>query len=96
MSPHTMRVHRPTRLRGTIAIPGDKSITHRAIMFNAVARGSARISQFLDAADTRSTLECMRALGARVEEPRAGELVVHGAGRAGRVGRARRRPRRAP
>lgn len=79
----SMQVHRPARLRGTIAIPGDKSITHRAIMFNAVAAGDARIEGFLDAADTRSTLECMRALGADIEEQGGGVLVVHGRGRAG-------------
>ncbi len=76
-----MHVRRPARLRGTIAIPGDKSITHRAIMFNAAASGDAHITGFLDAADTRSTLECMRAFGVRVDEPAPGELIVHGLGR---------------
>ncbi|MGE0227133.1 MAG: 3-phosphoshikimate 1-carboxyvinyltransferase [Dehalococcoidia bacterium] len=79
----TMSVRRPARIRGTIAIPGDKSITHRAIMFNSVATGDARIEGFLDAADTRSTLECMRALGAAVEDLGGGALIVHGRGRAG-------------
>ena len=80
--PDEMRVRRPERLRGTIAIPGDKSVTHRAIMFNAVALGDARIEGFLNAADTRSTLECMRAFGVVVDEPGPGTLVVHGRGRA--------------
>ena len=75
-------VSRPVRLRGSIAIPGDKSITHRALIFNALARGEARIERFLDAADTRSTLACLRALGVAVEEPAPGRLVVHGGGRA--------------
>ncbi|MGE0135022.1 MAG: 3-phosphoshikimate 1-carboxyvinyltransferase [Dehalococcoidia bacterium] len=79
----TMRVGRPARIRGEIAIPGDKSITHRAIMFNSVATGDARIEGFLDAADTRSTLECMRALGAGIEDLGGGVLIVHGRGRAG-------------
>ncbi|MFN8585010.1 MAG: 3-phosphoshikimate 1-carboxyvinyltransferase [Dehalococcoidia bacterium] len=78
-----MRVRRPARLRGTIAIPGDKSVTHRAIMFNSIAAGDARIDGFLDAADTRSTLECMRALGAEIEDLGGGVLVVHGRGRGG-------------
>jgi len=82
MASGTVTVRRPPRLRGTIAIPGDKSITHRAIMFNACAAGEARIDQFLDAADTRSTLKCMRALGAEIEEPAAGRLIVRGRGRA--------------
>ena len=80
MSEH-VTVTRPPRLRGTIAIPGDKSISHRAVIFNALARGEARIDGFLDAADTRSTVACMRALGVRVDERPAGALLLHGAGR---------------
>ncbi|MYE47601.1 MAG: 3-phosphoshikimate 1-carboxyvinyltransferase [Chloroflexi bacterium] len=64
-------------------MPGDKSITHRALMLNAAAEGDARIDGFLDAADTRSTLECMRALGAEVEETAPDALVVRGRGRSG-------------
>ena len=79
----TMRVTPPARLRGRIAIPGDKSITHRALMLNAAAEGEARIDGFLDAADTRSTLECMRALGAEIEETASDALVVRGRGRSG-------------
>jgi 3-phosphoshikimate 1-carboxyvinyltransferase len=78
-----MTVVRPSRLRGTVAVPGDKSITHRALLFNAIASGEASIEGFLDAADTRSTLEVLRALGADIEEPGAGRLVVRGRGRAG-------------
>jgi 3-phosphoshikimate 1-carboxyvinyltransferase len=70
------------RLRGTIAVPGDKSVTHRALMFNSLAKGDARITGFLDAEDTRSTLAAMRALGADIEEPERGTLIVHGRGRA--------------
>lgn len=79
----TRRVTPPARLRGQIAIPGDKSITHRALMLNATAEGDARIDAFLDAADTRSTLECMRALGAEIEQVAEDALVVRGRGRAG-------------
>ncbi|MSQ41977.1 MAG: 3-phosphoshikimate 1-carboxyvinyltransferase [Dehalococcoidia bacterium] len=79
---HSAAVHRPSRLRGTIAIPGDKSISHRALILNALARGRAHIDGFLDAADTRSTLACLRALGAHIEPASAGAVVVHGAGRA--------------
>ena len=79
----TMRVTPPARLRGRVAIPGDKSITHRALMLNAAAEGEARIDGFLDAADTRSTLECMRALGAEIEETAPDALVVRGRGRSG-------------
>ena len=76
-------VARASRLRGTIAIPGDKSITHRALLCNALAAGDAAVDGFLDAADTRSTLEAVRALGVAVEERGGGRLLVRGRGRAG-------------
>lgn len=78
-----MTVSPPPRLRGTVRVPGDKSITHRALLFNAVAEGDATITGFLDAADTRDTLEAVRALGVDVDEPGEGRLVVRGRGRAG-------------
>jgi 3-phosphoshikimate 1-carboxyvinyltransferase len=59
------RAVRPAkRLRGTIAVPGDKSISHRAAIFNSLARGEAVVENFLDADDCRSTLGVLRALGA--------------------------------
>jgi 3-phosphoshikimate 1-carboxyvinyltransferase len=54
-------------LRGIIEVPGDKSISHRAVIFNAVAEGNAQISHFLVGADCRSSIACMRALGATIE-----------------------------
>lgn len=78
-----MTVSRPSRLRGRVQVPGDKSITHRALLFNAIAVGDAAVSGFLDAADTRDTLEAVRALGVDVDEVGEGKLVVHGRGRAG-------------
>jgi 3-phosphoshikimate 1-carboxyvinyltransferase len=72
-------IRSPRRLRGTIEIPGDKSISHRAVIFNAIAEGNARITHFLTGADCRSTIACVRALGVRVE--RDGDAVqVYGAG----------------
>lgn len=71
------------RLRGELSVPGDKSISHRALMFNALARGRARADGFLDAADTRSTIACLRALGASIEEQPDGTVIVQGRGRAG-------------
>ena len=76
-----MTVSRPKRLRGTVQVPGDKSITHRALLFNGIAIGDATISGFLDAADTRDTLEAVRALGVDVDEVGEGQLIVHGRGR---------------
>ena len=58
------RAVRPAkRLRGTIAVPGDKSISHRAAIFNALADGEAVIENFLTGDDCLSTLSVLRALG---------------------------------
>lgn len=57
----------PRRLRGVIEVPGDKSISHRAVMFNAIVEGNAEITHFLTGADCLSTIACMQALGVRVE-----------------------------
>jgi len=54
------------KLAGELTIPGDKSITHRAIMLGALARGITEIRGYLDAADCWSTVECLRALGVRI------------------------------
>ncbi|GAB3072171.1 3-phosphoshikimate 1-carboxyvinyltransferase [Salinicoccus sesuvii] len=53
---------------GTLKVPGDKSITHRALMFGALANGTTHIHLPLESEDTRRTMECMRALGAKIEE----------------------------
>jgi 3-phosphoshikimate 1-carboxyvinyltransferase len=56
----------PARLRGTIHVPGDKSISHRAVIFNAIAEGNAQITNFLTGADCLSTIACVQALGVEV------------------------------
>lgn len=58
----------PKRLRGRLDIPGDKSISHRAVIFNAVAEGNAGITNFLTGADCLSTIACLRALGVEIEQ----------------------------
>ncbi|NTV64660.1 MAG: 3-phosphoshikimate 1-carboxyvinyltransferase, partial [Oscillochloris sp.] len=67
------------RLRGTVEVPGDKSISHRAVIFNAVAEGSARITNFLTGADCLSTIACVRALGVEVAQDES-EVHVRGVG----------------
>jgi len=62
-------------LRGSVAAPADKSLSHRAALLGAMGEGPVRISGYLDAADTRSTLAAVAALGTRVEDG-----VVHGVG----------------
>ncbi len=67
------------RLRGTVAVPGDKSISHRSVLFNAIAEGSARISNFLIGADCLSTIGCMQALGVKIER-NGTDVQVYGRG----------------
>jgi 3-phosphoshikimate 1-carboxyvinyltransferase len=66
-------------LRGTIAPPADKSISHRAALIGAMASEPVQVSNYLDAEDTSSTLDAVRALGAIVER-RGQELLVRGCG----------------
>ncbi|MFC3228005.1 3-phosphoshikimate 1-carboxyvinyltransferase [Marinibaculum pumilum] len=68
-----------TALAGTIAVPGDKSISHRALMFGALAVGETVVEGLLEGADVLATAAAMRALGARVER-RAGRWHVNGVG----------------
>jgi 3-phosphoshikimate 1-carboxyvinyltransferase len=75
----TVRFAPARRLRGTITPPADKSISHRAALLGAMAIEPVRIRNFLDAADTNSTLAAMRMLGAVVEE-RPDELIIRGTG----------------
>ncbi|MBI4498335.1 MAG: 3-phosphoshikimate 1-carboxyvinyltransferase [Chloroflexi bacterium] len=71
-------VRAPQRLRGELEPPGDKSISHRAVLFNGAARGSALVRNFLAGADCLATVACMQAMGAQVEfltAPQAEEEV---------------------
>src|SRR3990172_5594746 len=56
-------ISRPPRLRGTIRVPPDKSISHRTALLGALVTGRSRVRRFLAAADCRSTLDCLRRLG---------------------------------
>jgi 3-phosphoshikimate 1-carboxyvinyltransferase len=67
-------------LRGTVAIPGDKSVSHRAVMLAAIADGHSRIDGFLEGADTRATAGIFRQLGVAIEAPGEGVRIVHGVG----------------
>ena len=75
-----MRVEPVPALEGHIAVPGDKSISHRAVLIGAVCEGETRIAGFGRSADTEATIEAVRALGVRVDEPEVDSLVVHGVG----------------
>lgn len=67
-------------LHGTLRIPADKSISHRAAILAALADGDTRIENFLNSETTHATLDCLRQLGAAIDEPSPGTLVVHGRG----------------
>ncbi len=67
-------------LRGRIRVPGDKSISHRALMLGAIARGITEVEGFLEGADTLATLAAFRAMGVAIEHSAPGRLRIHGAG----------------
>jgi 3-phosphoshikimate 1-carboxyvinyltransferase len=71
---------RSATVRGSIRVPGDKSISHRALILSALARGKSRITGLLDSADVRSTAGTLRALGAAIP-PLSDEVVVTGKAR---------------
>ncbi len=75
-------------LRGELAIPGDKSISHRAIMLAAIADGTSRVSGFLEGEDTRATARIFGQLGVAIESPSPSERIVHGVGLYGLTGSA--------
>jgi 3-phosphoshikimate 1-carboxyvinyltransferase len=76
-------------IAGSVRVPGDKSITHRALMLAAMARGTSRLGGTLTSLDARSTARILRALGAGVSPLRADAIVsITGHGRLRRPGRA--------
>ncbi len=66
------------QLRGKITVPGDKSISHRAVMLASIAQGTSHIRNWLAAGDTEATLGAMRDLGARIERQDASTLTIEG------------------
>jgi 3-phosphoshikimate 1-carboxyvinyltransferase len=67
-------------LRGTLDIPGDKSVSHRSIMLAALADGVSTIEGFLEGEDTRATAAIFARLGVRIETPSPSRRIVHGVG----------------
>ena len=67
-------------LQGAVHVPGDKSISHRAIMLAAVADGVSRIDGFLDSDDTQATIAIFRQMQVRIATPSATTCIVHGVG----------------
>jgi len=65
---------------GAMSIPGDKSISHRALMLSGLAEGTSEVTGFLASEDCLATLNAMRALGVRIEQPSATHVLIHGVG----------------
>jgi len=78
-----MRVEPIARIDGHIAVPGDKSVSHRALLIGALCDGEVRVRQWGRSGDTESTLAAVRALGVLVDEEDVDTLLVHGAGLGG-------------
>ncbi len=82
-TPRPLAAHRSGALRGTAAVPGDKSISHRALILGALAVGQTRVAGLLEAEDVLNTAKVMRLLGARAIQDGAGAWCVHGVGTGG-------------
>ncbi len=72
-------------LRGAVEVPGDKSISHRALMLASIADGSSEVRNFLDAADPMATLRIFQSLGVAIERTAPGQLRIEGVGRDGLI-----------
>ncbi len=74
-----MKLHYQHPLKGEVTIPGDKSISHRAVMFGALAKGTTEVTNFLQGADCLSTIDCFRRLGIQIENT-PDKILIHGKG----------------
>lgn len=77
-----VRLGRRDRLRGSVEVPGDKSVSHRAMIFGAIAKGDTVVRNLLDSGDVHSTQNCLRAMGVTISGD-ARETIVRGAGARG-------------
>lgn len=78
--PNKIRVRSHGKLTGTVSVSGDKSLSHRALIFGALAAGKSEIRGWLPAGDTLATLDCIQKLGVTVERHDNTTLTVHGRG----------------
>ncbi len=74
------KVQPSDRIGGTIQVPGDKSISHRALMLGAIATGTSEITGFLSGEDCLATLAALRAMGVHITQPDSSTVLVQGAG----------------
>src|SRR5437899_12223321 len=73
-----LRIKRAPRIDIEITVPGDKSISHRAVIIAALSNGACTLHGFLPSDDCMHTVNAMRALGIKIEEPQRDTLIVHG------------------
>ena len=73
-----LRIKRAPRIETEITVPGDKSISHRAVIVTALSNGVCHLHGFLPSEDCMRTVNAMRALGIQIEQPEPDELIVHG------------------
>ncbi|GAB3045886.1 bifunctional prephenate dehydrogenase/3-phosphoshikimate 1-carboxyvinyltransferase [Acinetobacter apis] len=71
------------RFQGTFSVPGDKSVSHRSIMFGAIAEGTTHVTGFLEGEDALATLQAFKDMGVKIEGPNQGEVTIHGVGMSG-------------
>lgn len=76
----TYRTKAAAKLRGSIRVPGDKSMSHRSIMLGALADGATEVTGFLQGEDSLNTLRCFRAMGVSISDPVDGYVRIEGAG----------------
>jgi 3-phosphoshikimate 1-carboxyvinyltransferase len=74
----SFRIKAAPKIEGELSVPGDKSISHRAILLASLANGTCRITNFLPGEDCRATIAAMRALGVEIDEPKPSVVVVKG------------------
>ena len=82
LSNHTLRyrVQPGGSVQGICRVPGDKSISHRSIMFGSLAEGKTEIHGFLEGDDALATLQAFRDMGVTIEGPKSGVVTIHGVG----------------
>ena len=71
-----MKLQKTNRLSGELTVPGDKSISHRSVMFGSIAKGTTQIHGFLEGADCLSTIGCFRSMGVDIKQNQS-EVVIH-------------------
>jgi 3-phosphoshikimate 1-carboxyvinyltransferase len=81
MAKETISINRPKRgLQGAIGVPGDKSISHRAVILGSISSGTCRVRGFLRSQDCLQTVACLRRLGVEIREVNTGTMEIEGVG----------------